>query len=102
MSFESELSSGRFSIPVCTRCKKAVWPPTDSCDRCFGTVTLKQGDLPGRVIEFSEYEDHYFCVVEFEGHVHVMARMSDAPSVGQTVRILRCGISDGNYFFNVG
>lgn len=101
MNFESELSSGRFCIPSCMQCKKVVWPPTEFCSRCFGTITLKHGDFAGKIVEFSEYHDHYFCVVEFEGSVQVMAKISNMPVVGQSVKIVQCGISDGNYFFNV-
>lgn len=102
MSFESELSSGRFCVLSCTQCKKIVWPPAEFCSRCFGAVTLKHGDLTGRVVEFSEYDGHYFCMVEFEGgSIQVMAKILDRPTVGQSVKIVRCGITDGNYFFNV-
>jgi len=101
MSFESELSKGIFSIPECTYCNKIIWPPTDFCNRCFGTVNLKKGDFEGKVLEFSRQNDEYFCLVEFGENLRVLAKILKIPEIGQIVKISKCGISDDGYFFLV-
>jgi uncharacterized OB-fold protein len=101
MSFESELLQGKFCIPECTVCKKIVWPPAEFCNHCFGQVSLKKGDFEGKIIEFSRQNEGYFCLVEFENTIRVMAKILQIPETGQIVKISKCGIANGNYFFYV-
>ncbi|MFQ5497936.1 MAG: hypothetical protein ACE5DU_08645 [Nitrosopumilus sp.] len=101
MNFESELYKGFFCIPECVKCKKIVWPPSKFCNHCFGEVCLKKGDFEGKIIEFSRHDEDYFCLVEFEDTIRIMAKISKSPKIGQIVKITKCGISNGNYFFNV-
>ncbi len=101
MSFESELLQGKFCIPECTVCKKIVWPPAEFCNHCFGQVSLKKGDFEGKIIEFSRQNEGYFCLVEFENTIRLMAKILEIPEIDQIVKISKCGISNGNYFFYV-
>ncbi len=102
MNFKTALAAGRFCIPLCVKCKRVAWPPAEFSSCCLDAVFLKEGDLQGRVIEFSEYENHYFCLVAFEEKVRVMAKMLSKPETGQKVGIVRCGITEkGDYFFDV-
>ncbi len=101
MSFESELLKGKFCIPECMICKKIVWPPAEFCNHCFGQVSLKKGDFEGKIIEFSRQNEVYFCLVEFEKTIRVMAKILQIPEIGQIVKISKCGILNGNYFFYV-
>ena len=101
MSFESRLSKGEFCIPECSECKKIVWPPSEVCSHCFGNVRLKEGDFEGKIIEFSRQNDQYFCMVEFESAVRIMAKISVTPEIGKSVKISKCGIDNGNYFFQI-
>ena len=101
MSFESELLQGNFCIPVCTVCKKINWPPTEFCNHCFSQVSLKKGDFEGKIIEFSRQNDEYFCLVEFENTIKIMAKILETPQIGQIVKISKCGILNGKYFFHV-
>jgi len=101
MNFESKLSMGEFCIPECTECKKIVWPPAEYCNYCFGTVSLKEGSFVGKIIEFSRQNEQIFCLVEFEDTIKIMANISETPKIGQIVKISKCGISKGNYFFQV-
>ena len=101
MSFESELSQGIFCIPECTVCKKIVWPPADFCNQCFGSIFLKKGDFEGKIIEFSRQNKEYFCLVEFKNAIRIMAKISQIPEIDQIVKISKCGISNGSYFFYV-
>ncbi|RNJ76821.1 MAG: hypothetical protein EB828_02305 [Nitrosopumilus sp. D6] len=100
MTFESELAGGRFCIPECISCKKTVWPPAPRCSHCLGRVRLQDGNHTGTVIEFSKKENEYFCMVEF-GAARIMAGIKHSPKVGQKVRVCRCGIRDGDYYFEV-
>ncbi|MCV0409945.1 zinc ribbon domain-containing protein [Nitrosopumilus sp.] len=101
MNFESELHNGNFYIPECTKCLKVVWPPSEFCNHCFGEISLKKKAHKGKIIEFSRQDDMYFCLVEFDEEIKVMAKIPDTPEIGQTVKISKCGISNGNYFFQV-
>jgi len=101
MSFEEELSKGIFSIPECKYCDKVIWPPTEFCNRCFGTVSLKTGEFEGKIIEFSRQNNEYFCLVEFEKSIRVMAKILKIPKIGQKVKVSKCGLSDEGYFFLV-
>jgi len=101
MSFESKLTEGKFCIPECSECKKIVWPPSDICSYCFGNVHLKEGGFEGKIIEFSRQNDQFFCMVEFENTIRIMAKISETPEIGKNVKISQCGISDGNYVFQV-
>ena len=101
MSFESELSKGKFCIPECSVCKKTVWPAAEFCNYCFGLVHLRKGEFKGKIIEFSKQNDEYFCLVEFENIIRIIAKSSHLPKNGETVKISKCGITDRNYFFYV-
>ena len=101
MSFEEELSKGNFMIPECTVCKKSVWPPAEYCNGCMGKTTLKKGDFQGKILEFSNQNEDFFCIVEIEDSFRIMAKMSKEPQIDQLVKISKCGIKDGGYFFEV-
>ncbi len=101
MSFESELSKGQFCIPECLACKKIVWPPSEFCDNCNEITSLKKGDFEGKIIEFSKQNEDYFCMVEFYNSIRLMAKMSKIPKKDQIIKISRCGISNGSYFFEI-
>jgi len=101
MNFELELSQGNFYIPECTKCMKVVWPPSEFCNHCFGKVLLEKKAYEGKIIEFSNQSDAYFCLVEFEKEIRVIAKISKMPKIDQKVKILECGLIDGNYFFHV-
>ena len=101
MNFEEELSKGNFCLPECNKCKKIVWPPSEFCNNCFGEIHLKKEKLDGAIIEFSKHKNSFFCVVEFEGNIKIMAKCNSIPTKGQKVRIDSCGIENGSYFFYV-
>jgi len=101
MSFETELSKGKFSIPECLACKKIVWPPSEFCDNCNGETSLKKGEFEGKIIEFSRQDKDYFCMVEFLDSIRLIAKMTTNPKKDQIVKISKCGISNGDYFFEI-
>jgi len=101
MSFEEELSKGQFCIPECLACKKIIWPPSEFCDKCNEETSLKKGEFEGKIVEFSKQNENYFCVVEFFNSMKLMGKMTSIPKKNQTVKISKCGIIDGNYFFHI-
>ncbi|MBT3329751.1 MAG: hypothetical protein HOE93_01605 [Nitrosopumilus sp.] len=101
MSFESELSKGKFCIPECTKCEKIIWPPSGFCDKCTGITSLRKGEFEGKIIEFSKQNEDYFCMVEFYNSIRLIAKMEKIPKKDQIVKITKCGISDKSYFFTV-
>ena len=98
MSFEEGLRRGRFGIPRCTRCGRIVWPCADFCGHCLGEVRVSppEGPVRGRVMEFSRKGDRYFCLVEIEGAIRIIASMSGEPGIGQAVTVVRCGVVGGD------
>lgn len=101
MSFEAELEKGEFSIPECKSCDRVIWPPSEFCNKCFGLVSLRRGEFEGKVIEFSRHDNEYFCLVEFEKDIRILASILESPKIGKMVKMSRCGISNGSYFFQV-
>ena len=85
MSFETELSEGKFSIPECTVCKKIIWPPIEFCNSCYGKMTLKKGDFEGEIIEFSKQNEDYFCIVEFEKIIRIMVESNNKALIKTTI-----------------
>jgi uncharacterized OB-fold protein len=101
MNFEDELTKGNFTIPECSSCKKIIWPPTEFCDVCHNKTCLKTGQFTGKIIEYSKQNEEYFCMVEFLDSFRLIAKKKDKPENGQIVKISKCGISEGSYFFQV-
>lgn len=100
MNFEDELKKGNFVVGECIKCKKTVWPPADYCNKCFGDVLTVNGPSQGKIIEFSKQESDYFCLVQFNNDVRVIGKLGTGiPQINQSVRIEKCGIENGNYFF---
>ena len=54
-----------------------------------------------KLLNFSKQNNDYFCVIEFESTIKIMAKMSEIPEIGQKVKISKCGISNEGYFFYV-
>ena len=101
MKFEEELTKGNFTIPECSSCKKIIWPPAEFCDVCYSKTCLKTGQFTGKIIEYSKQNEEYFCMVEFGDSIRIMAKMIALPKKDQIVKISKCGISEGSYFFQV-
>ncbi len=101
MSFEDKLSKGQFYIPECLACKKIIWPPSEYCDKCNRKTSLKKEEFEGKIIEFSKQNENYFCLVEFCNAIKLMAKMTSSPKKNQIVKISKCGINNGSYFFQI-
>jgi len=102
MNFESELKKGKLFIPECNQCNKIIWPPSEFCNQCLKEVSWRTSSYEGKVVEFSKQNNIYFCMVEIENSIKIIGKISSGiPNVGQHVKIEKCGIRDGSYYFEL-
>jgi len=102
MNFEFELKKGKMIIPECNHCNIIVWPPSNFCNQCLNEVTWKPSLYEGKIIEFSMQNDNYFALVEIEDSIRVLGKISSGiPTVGQHVKIEKCGVKEGSYYFEM-
>jgi len=102
MNFESELKKGNFIIAECLHCTKIVWPPSESCNKCFKEVSWRKSSGEGKIIEFSKQDNNYFCLVEIENSIKIIGKISSGkPYIGKNIKIEKCGIKEGNYYFEI-
>ena len=102
MNFETELKKGNLLISECNQCKKIVWPPSECCNQCLGSTKWRESSGIGKILEFSKKEGKYFCVIEIEKSIKIIAELvSGEPKIGDKANIVNCGIEDKNYFFKI-
>ena len=103
MSFEEELSKGNFLISHCPKCEFVVWPPNQICSRCFGTVEWEKGSEFGKLIEFSQEGEKFFCLAEFDKQVRIMGILlsTNHPQIGQKIKLAKSNLHNGNYHFEM-
>lgn len=102
MNFESELKKGNLTVSRCSSCKITVWPPSGFCNKCLKETVWEKGPTEGVVLEFSKKDDEYFCVVEMEKSFRILGKIKcGIPRIGQRIRLQKCGIKDGSYFFEM-
>ena len=94
--FESEMRNGKFVIGECHKCQKTTWPPNDFCSTCFGSLAWREIKEPGTLIEHSLMNDEIFGIVEFEGKIRVMGRISAEHGLreGQKMKIAKCSFNE--------
>ena len=100
--FEAELEKGNFVIGECPDCKMVIWPPSDSCSKCFGNLKWRKSSETGKLIEFSKKENTNFCIAEFEGKIRIMGKLkvgTGKPEIGKNVKLESCNFDDGHYNF---
>ena len=103
MNFEEELSKGIFMISFCPKCEYTVWPPNEICSKCFGSVKWEKSSEFGKIIEFSQKEEDYFCLAEFDKGVRIMGLLSakSKPEIGQKIKLIKAEINDRDYNFTM-
>ena len=103
MNFEEELSKGIFMISTCHECERVVWPPNEICSRCFGPVKWEKSSEFGNIVEFSQKDEDYFCLAEFDKGVRIMGSLktNSEPKIGQKIKLVEAKIHDGNYNFEM-
>ena len=97
MNFESELKKGNFVISECHHCKKIVWPTSKFCNECFKKTFWRKSHGKGEIIEFSKIDNQFFCIAEIENSIKIIGQIdSGIPTVGDKVKISKCGFVNGN------
>jgi uncharacterized OB-fold protein len=94
-------------MPVCSSCKKKLWPPCQYCSSCFSKADLESIIKEGILIEFTKSylgnSEVIFGVIEVAG-VRLLGRLFPRSKIlryGMQVRMTECGInSDGRTFYN--
>ncbi len=102
--FESELKKGNFMIPECTKCDDVVWPPSNYCNNCFGTINWRKFDGVGKILEYSKNKDTFFCLVEFEKKIRILGTLkinSKTPKIQNNVKLESCSMEGKNYNFTL-
>ena len=102
MKFESELKKGIFVVGKCPKCMKITWPPSDYCSECFSELDWSESTYEGRLIEFTKKNNENFCIAEIDGGIRIMGTLivnSSKPMINSKVKLVKCGIKDGNYLF---
>jgi len=52
INFIENIQRGNFVLPYCRRCKKNIWPPSDNCRLCLGTLSLENcNNKIGKILE---------------------------------------------------
>lgn len=90
--FEEELRNNNFICSECLKCNKVVWPPSDYCNRCFGSVSWRKISRDAVLLEYSVKDGEYFCLAELEGQIRIMGavRKSGKLKVGQKLILEKC------------
>jgi len=98
--FEQELKNNNFVCSSCQKCNKLVWPPSDFCNSCFGSVTWRQVAKTAKLVEFSRHGNEVFCIAEFESSIRIMGSIKNASDlkIGQSLILIKCDF-DGKWKF---
>ena len=98
--FEQELKNNNFVCSQCTTCNKLVWPPNDFCNKCFGKVIWRPVSRFAKLIEFSNKDNEFFCIAEFEDCIKVMGSIENASNlkVGQNLFLIKCDFDKNETF----
>ena len=98
--FEQELQNNNFVCSFCLKCDKFVWPPSDLCNSCFGSITWKNVNKIAKLVEFSQNNGEIFCIAEFEGNIRIMGSVQNSQNlkVGQPLTLVKCDY-DGKEIF---
>jgi len=98
--FEQELKNNNFLCSYCNACNKLVWPPSDFCNKCFGEVIWRPVSRFAKLIEFSNKDNEFFCIAEFEDDIKVMGSIESIsePQIGQRLFLVKCDYDEKERF----
>ena len=102
--FEIELKKGNFVVSKCLKCNHIVWPPSDSCNKCFSQVDWKKISMEGKLLEFSKKDNIFFGIGEFDENIRIMATIknnSKEPKIGDKVKLSDYKIQDNTHKFSI-
>ena len=90
--FENELKNNNFVCSECIKCQHMVWPPSDFCNRCLGSVIWRPVSHMAKLVEISSKDGKMFCIAEFEGNIRVFGTIQgrSTPSPGDNLVLEYC------------
>jgi uncharacterized OB-fold protein len=108
--FTGYIEKGRFVLPYCNTCKKAIWPPTNNCRLCLNNLTLKNyKNKQGKILEYfldkfnNNLADNIMVLVELDEIILIGSLYQDNINSrniqGKKVRIKKCGFIDKKIFY---
>jgi uncharacterized OB-fold protein len=90
--FEDELKRNNFICSECPKCDRLVWPPSEFCNKCLGSVIWRPLSREAVLIEYSSKDGKRFGMAEFENAIRVFGTIegSSALNQGQSLVLKHC------------
>ena len=79
--------TGSLTVPECSACREAIWPPRPVCPRCGGTEFAQRSAGAGLVEETTRNGDVALASVRCEAGPVVIARLAGPAGPGATVAL---------------
>jgi hypothetical protein len=115
INFIENIQRGNFVLPYCRRCKKNIWPPSDNCRLCLGTLSLENcNNKIGKILEIfvskmmninNDYKNRLMILVDINevillGSLSVdLEKPEKASFKGNLVKIKKCGFINNKIFY---
>jgi uncharacterized OB-fold protein len=109
--FIQYIKKGKFVLPYCKKCRKAIWPPADNCRLCLNNLSLKDyKNKKGKILEFfldkfsNNNANTIMIVVKLDQIILIVSLDQDKTNKGKIegkkVRIKKCGFIDQKIFYH--
>ena len=115
INFIENIQRGNFVLPYCRRCKKNIWPPSDNCRLCLGTLSLENcNNKIGKILEIfvskmmnihNDNKNRLMILVDINevillGSLSVDREKPEKASFkGNLVKIKKCGFINNKIFY---
>ena len=115
INFIENIQRGNFVLPYCKKCKKNIWPPSDNCRLCLGTLSLENcNNKIGKILEIfvskmmninNDYKNRLMILVDINevillGSLSVdLEKPEKASFKGNLVKIKKCGFINNKIFY---
>lgn len=114
INFIENIQRGNFVLPYCRRCKKNIWPPSDNCRLCLGTLSLENcNNKIGKILEIfvskmmnnNDNKNRLMILVDINevillGSLSVdLEKPEKASFKGNLVKIKKCGFINNKIFY---
>lgn len=115
INFIENIQRGNFVLPYCRNCKKNIWPPSDNCRLCLGTLSLENcNNKIGKILEIfvskmmninNDYKNRLMVLVDINevillGSLSVdLEKPEKASFKGNLVKIKKCGFINNKIFY---
>ena len=115
INFIENIQRGNFVLPYCRRCKKNIWPPSDNCRLCLGTLSLENcNNKIGKILEIfvskmmninNDYKNRLMILVDINeviliGSLSVdLEKPEKASFKGNLVKIKKCGFINNKIYY---